>query len=203
MAKVLIFPNTNDCMVNLLNTSYIYQNVNVKHIMQSQMYTNHLNNDLDIHEVEIRVKSTNEEIDFLYLFWLSGHKAKRSRFFLSQDQKKFQTKFSDYTILTINLTQKEYISFIHNFGRIVFDDTSKQFADKVISHTKKSFSVHIANIPFYMCERSHAFQKEFQSAYPHYTYISISFNIRFVSKSIVKQTLYLQSLKYIVPSQLE
>lgn len=139
-----------------------------------------------IKEIEIKVKTDNLFPDFLYLLWLTNIKSKKKQFFLSDAEKKFQTRTITDSILNTNMTQTQFNVFFSYLFKNIFRDFLRQPKPKTLILLKESFLVHLNQIPFLMYNKNFFFTILFQ----HTTYINIQLLIKFKTHSMPKKLLF-------------
>ena len=168
--------------INPLNR---YSNFICLHCLSSEINICEKRDLVIIKEIELKMKTENLFPDFLYLLWLTKIKSKKKPFFLSDAEKKFQTRIIVDSILNTKMSPLQFNVFFSYLFKHVFRDFLKQPQPKTIILLKESFLIHLKQIPFLMYNKNFFFTIVFQNT----TYINFQLLIKFKTHSMPKKLL--------------
>ena len=171
-----------------------YSNSIGLHCLASETHSIVKNDLIIIKSINLKNKTENLFPDFLYLLWLTKIKSKKKQFFLSDAEKKFQTRIIVDSILTLQMSQKEFNFFFSYLFRRVFRDFLKQSRPKTLALFTEHFLVHIKQIPFLMYNPRSLFIILFQ----HATYLNIQLLVHFRTNSMPKKLFFMFFYKFLV-----
>jgi hypothetical protein len=178
-------------MMNPLNH---YSNSIGLHCLASEIPSLVKNDLIVVQQINLKTKTENLFPDFLYLMWLTKIKSKKKQFFLSDAEKKFQTKIIVASILNLKLSQKQFNIFFSYLFKRVFRDFLKQSRPKILALFNEQFLIHIKQVPFLMYNPGSLFIVLFQ----HMTYLNIQLLIHFKPNSMPKKLFFMFFYKFLV-----
>jgi len=181
-------------MINSLNR---YSKTISSHCLSSEINSKFRNDFEILKEIGIKTKTENVFPDFLYLLWLTKIKSKKKIFYLSDAEKKFQTRTISDSILTTKMSQKKFHIFYSYLFKSVFRDFLKQSKPKTLVVLKKSLLINLNQLPLLMYNKNFFFTILFQNT----TYLNIQLLLKFKTNSMPKKLLSIIFFRIIVLEQ--
>ncbi len=179
-----------------MNPLIIYNTTIAQHILTSEIISKKSSDDTQCKNIMLTLKTQNEYIDFLNFYLLTGHRLRRKKFYLSSSQKKYQTLFTKQAILTAELNYNAYMKIMSGLFQFIFRDFVKQINDTALDLKKDAFVIRMLEVPILTYNKSVLFKSIFAH---NINTLNMQFDMRFQTKSLSKQTMYLKFFRYVVP----
>lgn len=110
---------------------------------------------------KLETHTINEYVDFVHLFMLLRKRATRQEFVLPKSQQKYQTMFSNKTILNIPLSQEELNILLTYILKKIIPNRTREIYDNTLIIQKQNIKFNIFAVPFFMYNKSNLFRNIF------------------------------------------
>jgi len=170
-----------------------------RHILGSEIYWTEKNQCTGINVIRITAKSTAIFPDYLYLFWLTDIKPKRSKINLSNSQKKYLTLTISNSLLNLKLSKTQFNIFFSLLFHQIFRDYLKHPTDNVLTLQKEIIQLNLVSLPVVLFNRSLSFKILFYRNDDLNLKLQLKFNVI----SFTQKIFYLRFFRFIVNANLK